>query len=585
VQLFAVACRRPGLDEERVVAAVRDAAAAFPELDGQTLERGASADGRLAFAAIAHAPERAGPRRYFARDGDRIVVYDGLPLPVYDAAEMLERWDELELEGVFSALRIDLVAGEADPKLDVFGMAKLFRAEHGDGFVLSNSVEAVRLLTGADAIDPVGVASMLGFGWAAGGHTLLRDIRLVEGPVTPRSTVPRASNSDLTAADVAESLTGLARATAEIAPLTCGLTAGRDTRVVLAIALAAGLDVDYYTSGHATDPDVVIARELAQAFGLRHQLVTPRVPDDWQAATSAFSAQTDGLASFWIVADWVEHQAVTGPVGLKLWGPGGEIGRAGNIGLTIPFGATTPGLRSSVQVQRRILHRKVAGFDGLFTPEAVNTTRGYLDRFIAERLEEGWRPREVSEAYYGFERVRYWASAGVRRAAVATDLWSPFVSRDFISYCLSLTPQERSVEAPHWRILGALDERLRDHRFEYPWRPQRPRLASAMVGRDVARVAARRALRRGGGDGDAATPFGLEWVEAGLPHLREVAASVPDADVWRFVDRDRLQALLAGPAPARAAAAEGLCRALTVLWWLHGRHQGPSQGREQAALR
>ena len=58
VQLFAVACRWPGVDEERVVEALREAAAAFPELDERTLERGASADGALAFAAIAHPPER-----------------------------------------------------------------------------------------------------------------------------------------------------------------------------------------------------------------------------------------------------------------------------------------------------------------------------------------------------------------------------------------------------------------------------------------------------------------------------------------------------------------------------------------------
>ncbi len=580
MQLFAVARRWPGLDESGVVEALRGAAAAFPELDERTLEQGSSADGRLAFAAIAHPPDRTGPRRYFARRGDQVVMYDGLPLPVYDAAELLDRWDELELEGVFNAVKLDLAAGEAELRLDVFGMAKLFRARRGDGFVLSNSLDAIRLMTGASELDPLGVASMLGFGWVAGGRTLLRDVEVVEGPVTPRSVVPRESASVLTAADVAESLTGLARATADVVPLTAGLTAGRDTRVVLALALAAGLDVDYYTSGHATDTDVAIARDLAETFALRHRLVTPQVPADWLAATSAFSSQTDGLASFWIVADWVEHQHMSGPVGLQLWGPGGEIGRAGNIGLSIPFGATTPGLRSSVEVQRRILHRKVAGFGGLFTPEAVATTRAYLDRFIADRLEEGWRPREVSEAYYGFERVRYWASAGVRRTSVATDLWSPFVSRDFIRYCMSLTPQERSVEAPHWRILGALDERLRDHRFEYPWRPQRPHLASAMVGRDVAHVAVRAALGRGGGGEGGPPPFGSDWLEAGTPELRTLVDSIPNADVWRFVDRARLQELLAGPAAARAASAEGICRALTVLWWLHGRHEAPaSRGR------
>ena len=568
-----------------MVEALRAAARAFPELDEGTLERGASADGGLAFAAVGHPPARVAPRRCFARSGHVAVMYDGLPLPVHDAAALLERWGQDELEGVFSALRVDLERGTVDVQLDVFGMAKVFRARRGDAFVMSNSLEAVRLLTGASGLDPLGVASMLGLGWAAGGRTLVDGVEVLEGPVTPGSVTPRHNTSRRTARDVADALVDRARTAAAVQPLTCGLTAGRDTRVLLALALAAGLDVDYYTSGHEADADVVIARELAREFGLRHRLVTPRPPADWTSATSGFSAQTDGLASFWIVADWVEHQGLDGGVGLKLWGPGGEIGRAGNIGLSIPFGATTPGLRSSAAAQRWILHRKVDDFGGLLTGEAVATARSHLDRFVAARLDEGWRPREVSEAYYGFERVRYWASAGVRRASVATDLWSPFVSRDFIEYCWSLTPEERSVEAPHWRLLTELDVRLRDHRFEYPWRPQRPRRAPLMVGRDVARVAARRALRRRS-DASAAPPFGLQWVEAGLPVLREVVGSHPGADVWRFVDRERLQALLHGPADARALAAEGICRALTVLWWLHGRHDAPAApGRGPAAPR
>jgi hypothetical protein len=592
VQLFAVAYRYPGAGEPEVAQALEEAAGAFAELRGVSPERGSSEPGRLAYAAVAHAPDRAEPRTYRARSGGDILLYDGLPLPrdgelsTYDAAVLLDHWGALPdaLEGVFSVLRLDLLAERVECLLDVLGMAKVFVARRGDGFVLSNSVDAVRLLTGASAPDAVGVSSMLGFGWAAGGRTLLDGVRLLEGgrlhdltarteePIlSAESVAPGNNRFSRTTADVAQSLVTTARAAARFSPLTCGLTGGRDTRLVVALALAAGLDVDYYTSGHESDVDVVIARELADEFGLRHELVTPRVPADWLASTSAFSSQTDGLASLWIVSDWVEHQDRPGPVGLKLWGPGGEVGRAGNIGLSIPFGATTPGLRSSVRAQRWILHRKIADFGGLVTPEATATTRAYLDRFVDDRLREGWRPREVSEAYYEFERVRYWASAGVRRAAAATDLWSPFVSRDFIEYCWSLTPEERTVEAPHWKLLSVLDSRLRDFRFEYPWRAQRPRLAPVMVGRDVARVAASRARRRRARP-DPSPSFGAEWIEAGLPQLREVVGSLESADVWAFVDRERLQRLLHGPPEDRAASAEGICRAVTVLWWLHGRH-------------
>ena len=145
VQLFAVACRWPGLDEERVVEALRAAAAAFPELDESTLERGASADGRVAFA-------RDRPPRGSCRAAEllRTAWGPGRRVRRPAAAGATTRpscssaGTSSELEGVFSALRIDLAAGTAEPKLDVFGMAKLFRAARGDAVVLSNSVEAVR---------------------------------------------------------------------------------------------------------------------------------------------------------------------------------------------------------------------------------------------------------------------------------------------------------------------------------------------------------------------------------------------------------------------------------------------------------
>jgi asparagine synthase (glutamine-hydrolysing) len=545
--------------------ALRAAAAAFPRLDAATLEHATSADGNLVLAAVAHPAAAAAPRRYFARRGDRIVVFDGLPIPVHDAEQLLDGWDELELEGVFSALRIDLAAGTVDSRLDALGMAKLFCAQRDGGMVLSNSIDVIRRLLGLTEPDPLGVSSMVGFGWAAGGRTLLGDVTIVEGPVTPARATPARTAARPTASEVAERLTALVRSVGAFAPLTCGLTAGRDTRVVLALAQVAGLDVSYYTSGHEDDTDVVIARDLARELDLRHDVVAPALPEDWSAATSAFSSQTDGLASFGIIGDWAERVTSDARVGLRLWGAGGEIGRAGNIGLAIPFGANAPGLRRSAAVQRQILRGKIHDFDGLLTPAGVAITKAYLDRFVAERVDEGWRPREVAEAYYAFERVRYWASAGVRRIASATDLWSPFVSRPFMDYCWSLTSAERTVEAPHWRILTHLDPRVRDLPYEYPWRPQAPRRAFAMIARDVATKTTRTALaRRRGTAPAAAPPFGSEWITAGSSDIAEVAAGVPDSPVWDFIDRDQLVARLDAPD-------EGVRRALAAVWWLEGR--------------
>jgi hypothetical protein len=60
-------------------------------------------------------------------------------------------------------------------------------------------------------------------------------------------------------------------------------------------------------------------------------------------------------------------------------------------------------------------------------------------------------------------------------------------------------------------------------------------------------------------------------LEAGIEQHRELCSSVPDSPLWDFVDKGRLDAILAGPAVARRPCAEGLCAVLTPFWYFHGR--------------
>ncbi len=380
-----------------------------------TMERGASQSGRLVYAAVAHPSDRAAPRTYLARSAGDVLFYDGLPLPragafaSHDARVLLEQWGtpDRRARGGLQHRSAHFLAERVECLLDVLGMAKVFLARRGEGFVLSNSVDAAQLLTGESAPDPVGVSSMLGFGWAAGGRSLLDGVRLLEGGhlhdltagtktriLTPESVAPRNNRSRLTAADVAESLTETARSGATVQPAHVRPHGGaRHPGPARACARGGArrrLLHERARRGRRRGDRPRPGRDLRPAPPADH----PVVPNDWAAATSAFSSQTDGLASFWIVADWVEHQGLDDPVGLKLWGPGGEIGRAGNIGLQLPFGATTPGLRSSVDVQRRNLHRKVVDFGGLVHGhESSATARGHLDNFIAGPARRGMAHR------------------------------------------------------------------------------------------------------------------------------------------------------------------------------------------------
>ena len=602
MQLFAVACRDRGTAGELdVAAAVAAAAAAFPQLEGYEALGGHSADGRLAFAAASHPEALAGRRRYSAHSPGGVVLFDGLPVDregrfeACDAATLGERWHECpaSLEGVFSALNIDLETGEVQCLTDPLGMSKVFFARQPSGWLLSNSVEAIRRLGRIGGPDPLGVSALVSLGWPA-SRTLLEGVQQLRGAclhtltperhterpyltaemVAPRNNAHRVGGVGQLAESLATTTAAALTATRKI---SCPLTAGRDTRVLLALMLSLGeREADYYTSGLPGDPDVEIARLLAREVGVHHRLITPEIPGDparWVRITARFAAQTDGMATLHGIADHIDHGEEPGPLGLKVWGPGGEIARAGNIGMLIPFASQVPGLRSSWEAQSRTLETKTSTVGGVVRADAVEATRRYLRDFVDRRRAEGWRSREVLEAYYAFERVPNWASTGVRRVCGATDLFSPFVSRDFYEYAFSLSSGERYIEAAHYRLISVLCERLRDLPFEKPWKPQHPSLAPALAVRGAAGAAVHRlraARRRSSASGPRPLGFGPAWFEAGIEQHRELCASVPQSPLWDFVDRRRLEAVLSGPAEARHPHAEGLCAVLTPFWYFHG---------------
>jgi hypothetical protein len=598
MQLFAVSC---GSDDS-LVGAVQDAAGHFPALADGELEHGVSADGGLEFAAIGHAASASGPRRYNASSGDRVVLYDGLPIDrgggfaAWDAAELLARWRDLPdaLDGVFCAVHIDLATGRVECLTDVLGMARVYFTGGSHRWILSNSLAAIRAAARLDEPDALGVSSLLTLGWPACGTTPLAGVRVLPGghvhelgahglrsrpTFTAATAAPRQQRGHpRTAADVARSLaTTTASAGRDVTPLVCAVTAGRDTRVLMALARAGGWSgARYYTSGVESDVDVRFARMLTSDLDLPYESGAPPFPqtgDEWRAATARFVAQTDGMATLQGIEDWVDHQRPVQHVGLKLWGAGGEIGRPHDPhGVAVGLVTNTWGLRWFAGPQRWALRRKPCRWD-LFRPEALDATRAALDEFASERIDEGWRAREVPEAYYAFERVAHWASSGVRRAASSTDVYSPFLSRDYIQWCFSLSPGERVVEAPHWRLLSELAPDLRDMPFEDPWRPQRPRAAQAMVLLDVARHGRARAQRL---VGRSRTPdatrgrYGERWLQYGRTMHRELCLSHDSSRLWEFIDRAALERALSDDRSRDPRHWIGTCNALTAFWWFHG---------------
>jgi hypothetical protein len=81
------------------------------------------------------------------------------------------------------------------------------------------------------------------------------------------------------------------------------LTGGKDTRLITAVALREGLadSFSFQTFGPPNLPDVRVATEVAQRFGLRHEVrfEPPAHRQTFEERIRAFVKATDGMANLW----------------------------------------------------------------------------------------------------------------------------------------------------------------------------------------------------------------------------------------------------------------------------------------------
>jgi asparagine synthase (glutamine-hydrolysing) len=605
LHLYAIASDVPGLSEPRLSRELELLGGEFA-LDPATLWSASSRSGRVIAAGLHASPGRCGPRRYVDRSASTVTWFDGLPVAAegdlqgHDARSLAARWGSLHtsLEGQFSAAQVQLEDDRAELLLDTLGLAQVMLARHEGGLLVSNSAGLLASLLDRSAPDPLGVSSMLGLGWTAADRTLNLGVEVLCGGArhrieggTVRSTrhfgphtIPERRGARIGVHAAAGALKTLTvNAVGDMDRVGCALTAGRDTRILTALMQATGQQALYFTGGSPSDADVVVAEEIASRLGLRHETVPPDWGKDgayWTEAAVHFMRQNDGLVSLLQIRDYIDLSPSLPPLGVKLWGVGGEIGRCG-LGVLTSTATNVPLLRSSARVQRRLLAAKARDEAGIMTADAQQVLAGYLEGFRLERLTEGWRQRELMEAFYIFERVARWGATGPRRMAGTDDIFGPLCSRAFIDYCFSVTSGERLVEAPHHRLLTELSPALRDHRYDTPFPRPRPRLAPAIATLQLVRALAKRGLPARAGPQAAADaqavqpefPMQHAWFEARLEMMRELF-SIRDSELWSFVSRPRIEALLNGSEADRARYQEGLLRAATVFWHFHGMPTG-----------
>jgi asparagine synthase len=185
-------------------------------------------------------------------------------------------------------------------------------------------------------------------------------------------------------------------------PIELSLTGGKDSRLVAAVLVAAGIPVRAKTHGFADHPDVVVATEIARRLGIEHVVTEPAAPGqrtDLAARLRATVLVADGmLSAFENVGrpDPIPSPAITAG------GHGGELLRGGYA--EVAAGRRAARLRAG-EALRRLTTRHI----GLLRPGAAAGYLAGLAPWTAAALAHG--PLRALDDFYLVNRAGRWSAA------------------------------------------------------------------------------------------------------------------------------------------------------------------------------
>jgi hypothetical protein len=574
MNLFVAGWNVPKERHAAAIAGLRRMIDVFPQLDASTLWQRSSAGGTVFAASMHTAGPAAAPRRYVWHAGDRSVFYCGLPVAAdgafaaHCADDLAARWDHLadHLEGQYAALRIVDEPPRLELITDTLGMEQVFYSHQGDSWLVSNSVRLLERIGGPRPLDELGVSLYLGIGWAGDDRTLRDGIRVIPGgqhwtwqagDVEPRRRIcfgptdlarqPRRALNAARVERLANDLMQLCRSLGQSFPLESPLTGGRDSRLLAALLIRAGVSARYVTAGEPSSADAQIGAAIAQAFDLPHTIVTiteADVVNRWDDLAWSYVRQNDGLSSLWEIASVLELAPHVERLKVGLWGIGGEIARGfyGEPRLYLNG-------RDVASVQRYLVEKKVADAGGLVRREATALARDYVHRFVRECVAMGFAPVDAPDVFYAFQRVGRWGGNNARRVMPIQDLFTPFSSRAFVSAAFALPASQRYTEPLHYSLMRRLSPEL--HRLPFdgkPWRAQQPwfnllKVQGVALWRRVQRRSGSRSSSKRSPDKPAAFDRG-GWFEGKRQQALSVCLDQVDSPLWNFVDRSVFERLM-----------------------------------------
>jgi len=392
----------------------------------------------------------------------------------------------LELMPPTVLARVDKRNPGLDLWTDALGIGRMFQLKTSQGWVWSNRPEVACLFAGVPARpDPLGWRYRAATDWFMGETSPIEGVRALAAAthlsVSARRSQPVTSHLDPSAVysgpaavdleGVANALEDTARSVAAIWPgvPTLDLTGGRDSRVVVAAFLSAGIDIRLHTH-NAVPGEVEAAQHLV---GLLDQ----SVPHDIRQVSSR-RAGAKPVAATEQVRRWHRYSGGLRPSSYLAHTPPGTLPATskpaiGGAGGELAHGFYYP--PAFLKFDRLPLVERLPAYSNhlrqrLFripgaTDEALAEATIQIDRVLRAGLSLGLSDVGLLDYFYADERLRRWGTAGERRGVI-----SPLLTPAFVRAGFGLGPQQRLDADLHRGVLRHLIPRWADVPFFKPSR-------------------------------------------------------------------------------------------------------------------
>lgn len=382
----------------------------------------------------------------------------------------------LELAAPFVLAAVDHGAERIELFTDSVGLGRLFQVRTTDGWVWSNRPVAACLFADMPVqASAEGWLYAAGCGWFMGDTTPYTGVRAVPGAThiavdARRRLVTRIDATSIWSGsapveETAEALRGVARSIGHLWPgtPTVDLSGGRDSRVVAAAFLSAGVDVRLNSYGAEAE----LAEQLVAAlpYEVEHAVKRPQV-----VAASAAPALPEVVER---VRKWHRYGEGLRPSSYLFHGPPRDLAvdhlAIGGAGGEVAHGHFYPrdvlALDASPSKIDLFTQRLTARLVPASGPAAAAraAVSGQIRRVLRDASDGGLDDARMLDHFYIVERLRRWGTTGERNGVV-----SPLLLPAFLRSAFSLTTPQRLGNELHLALLRALVPQWADIPFYKP---------------------------------------------------------------------------------------------------------------------